>query len=542
MIRAETHRPFLYIGGAYGLGIALSEYVRLPLSYSYLLIFALLLVGAGLSKNKVFSTGLLLLAIAGLGIVATQGRGHVPAEDIEHVARYYRRTPIEIDGTIASDIQRRKAGNGEKTTFTLEVAAVRAKWGWQKRTGKVLVNIFGAATIAYGDHVIIEGKLHRPYNFSQERNFSYREYLVRRGVRFILSVKKGARVEILEHGRGNPVRALSLRLRDRLKRVLSENLSENEAGIMKAILLGDRSAVPKAIRELFVQTGTAHILAISGLHMGIVAALFLVFAKILPVGRRWQLAAVIALVASYAFLTGARPSVVRAAVMTVIFLASLIVEKEFDMLNTLCLAGTAILVFNPLNLFDAGFQLSFSCVFAIIYANLRMKRAGLLRPKPRGGMGNLKGHYFDGWAYYVFQSLYLSFAIWTAVAGLVAYYFGIITPITTFANVAVIPLISIIVALGFGLLSIGIILPSGAFMFALCLKVVLNLTVGLTFLFDKVPFAYIYIREISLWHVTAYYAVMSLIVFVPWRYFIDNLRRVPANIFKSGGIDKRQRV
>ena len=128
------------------------------------------------------------------------------------------------------------------------------------------------------------------------------------------------------------------------------------------------------------------------------------------------------------------------------------------------------------------------------------------------------------------------------VAGLIAYYFGIITPITIFANIIVIPLISIIVALGFGLLFVGVMLPALAFMFALCLKVVLNIMVGLIFLFDKVPFAHIYIREIGVWHIAAYYAIMLPIVFIPWRHLLHNLRMESVKIFKSGGIDKRRRV
>ncbi len=514
------------------MGIILSQFVRLPLSYFYLLIFALLIFGAGISKVKFLSTAFLLLAITGLGIVTTHSRGQVSHDDIEHVARYYRRKPITIEGIVASDIQKRKAINGIKTTFTLKVLQVQAKWGWQKRKGKALVNIFGASGIAYGDHVILEGKLHRPYNFSPDRHFSYREYLARRDIRFILSVKKNALVRILEQDQGNPVRALSLKLRDRLKNVLSDNLSENEAGVMKAILLGDRSGISKPVRALFVQTGTAHILAISGLHIGIVAALFLVFAKIMPVGRRWQLGAVIVLIAGYAFLTGARPSVVRAAVMTVIFLASFIVGKEFDRLNTLCLAGAVILTFNPFNFFDVGFQLSFSCIFAIIYADLSMRKIGLRRPW--GRTEDFSGRHFDGWFYYVLQSLYLSLAIWVAVAGLIAYYFGIITPITILANVVVVPLISIIVALGFGLLLIGVLLPAWAFMFAMCLKVVLNIMVGLIFLFDKVPFAHIYIREVSIWHITVYYLAVATAVFTPWRRLLHNLRVRSSKIFKLG--------
>ena len=522
-MKTITHRPFIYIAGAYSLGIILGLSVRFPLSYSCLLIFALLALGAGLSRKAYLSTVFLLLAVAGLGAVRVQARGYIPKEDIEHVARYYRKKPAAIEGIIASDIQERTSGNAAKTTFTLDVTRVRAAWGWQRQTGKILVNMFCAADLVYGDHVFLEGKLHRPYNFSSGRNFSYRDYLARQDIRLILSVKKDAPVRLLGRGKGNYAKALSLKLRDRFADILSGNLSKNEAGIMKAILLGDRSGISKPIRTLFVQTGTAHILAISGLHMGIVAALFFLVAKTIPVGRRWQSTAVIFLVAGYAFLTGARPSVVRAAVMTVIFLASFILEREFDRLNTLCLAGTAILLFNPFNLFDAGFQLSFSCVLAIIYADARMNKEGFKRQREKAG--EPQSRHLTGWAHYVFQSLYLSLVIWLAVAGLIAYYFGMITPVTILANVIVIPLISIIVALGFGLLLTGVAVPAWAFLFALCLKVALNVMIGLIFLCDRVPFAHIYIREATLWHIAAYYSAVLLAILIPWRRLKGGIRR-----------------
>ena len=105
-----------------------------------------------------------------------------------------------------------------------------------------------------------------------------------------------------------------------------------------------------------------------------------------------------------------------------------------------------------------------------------------------------------------------------------------------------IPLISVVVALGFGLLFMGVLYPAWAFMFAQCLKVALNIMVGLIFVCNRAPFAHIYIREISAWHLAAYYAAVALIVFIPWRHLWRNWTTKPVEIFKWGGIDKRQRV
>ena len=153
---------------------------------------------------------------------------------------------------------------------------------------------------------------------------------------------------------------------------------------------------------LFVQTGTAHILAISGLHIGVVAAIFLLLVKFIPIGGKCQSAGVIGLLMFYAFLTGGRPSVVRATIMMIVFLASFIVEKERDVLNTLSLSAMIILVYNPLNLFDIGFQLSFVCVLSIIFLNSQLNRAGLIRTFRR------KDSIYDRFVQFVCQSIAVS--------------------------------------------------------------------------------------------------------------------------------------
>ncbi|MDP8212206.1 MAG: ComEC/Rec2 family competence protein, partial [Candidatus Zapsychrus exili] len=305
--------------------------------------------------------------------------------------------------------------------------------------------------------------------------------------------------------KANPIRRASLNLRNNLKKVLEDNLTENESGIMKAVLLGSRSQIKKHIRELFAQTGTAHILAISGLHIGIVAALFLVFIKMFPFSRRLQIFITIFLLVVYSFLTGGRPSVIRATIIAVVFLFQFILEKESDALNTLALAAFAILFVNPLNIFDVGFQLSFVCVSSIIFLTPIIKEVIL--------------KIFDSHKRIV-QSLSMSISVWIGVLGLVAYYFNIISPITVLANLIVIPLISLIVALGFGLLIVGSLLPSAVFMFAICIKISLNALIVFVFLLSKSPFAYFYIKDVSLWTVWVYYGIV-IFAFLYLRYSLE---------------------
>jgi len=528
----KAHRPFLLITVFYSAGIITDLLWRIPFRYGCLMGGVFLIAGKICSKRALLSTVFLLLALGGLGSSMSQCRLIMGKDHIYYSARYFYKKPVFIKGVINSSVENRRAVNGRKTTFNLGALEIQTKRGWRECSGSILVNVFRELDVAYGDRILLEGKLHKPYNFSSKANFSYRDYLSRRGIYYILSVKKNADIRILGHGQGNYFKAKSLRLRDYLKNILSENLTDNEAGIMQAILLGDRTWIPKPVRTLFVQTGTAHILAISGLHIGIVAGLFMLWMKIMPISRQGQLGCMIVLLIGYAFLTGGRPSVVRATIMMIVLLISYMIEKEPDSINTLSFAAFIILTANPLNIFDIGFQLSFVCVFSIIYLNSQLKR------RRSAGSSHkriwIEGASFERYGSYIVQSLYISLAIWIGVAGFIAYYFGIITPITILANLLIIPLISIIVPLGFCLLGIGLIIPAGTFIAGACLKLVLNIMVGLIYLCAKIPFAYFYIDGFGLKHITAYYAVLILLILCPWVQLRQGFKLLAAKFLAFG--------
>jgi len=396
------------------------------------------------------------------------------------------------------------------------VCKVKAPWGWEDKNGKLLVQVFRKEDLAYGSQIIIKGKLHKPYNFSRENKFSYKEYLGRREIHYILSVKKAYEVVILSKDNGYFVKEVSLRIRNFLKRKLEKELSFNEAAIMAAILLGDRANIPKHVRELFVRTGTVHILAISGLHVSIVAGLILLLLKVFPTRRSFQFIFAAILIVCYAFITGGRPSVIRATIMTVVFLFSFVVERETESINTMCFAAFAILLHNPLCLFDIGFQLSFVCVFSIL----------MLSPKIEAAIDVVSSSDKHSFFRIIKRSFSVSLAVWFGVAGMIAYYFNIITPITVFANLIVVPLMSVIVALGCFLLLSAFIAPLFSGFFAACIKTVLNLMVGTIFVFDKIPYSYIMLNDVSVWLPVIYYSLILVAFFLPFPYIFGTIYKL----------------
>jgi ComEC/Rec2-related protein len=551
--KQRQHRPLLGIFLCFTLGIVLNGQLAIP--WIFVLASATLLLSV-LTCRKRIATIFLLLFFIFLGAGYSRNYQTVPPNHVNRLSYVYRKIPLTVVGNVVSDVERRPFFRGKKTVFTLEIRQIKTKWGWKKICGTILVNLFQEKDICYGDQLILEGKLHRPFtgstslgrgmdqrdapgqgfshnqkrnpqppsgyglqNLFQDSSFSYRNYLSRKGVTFILSVKKTGPVEVLKRKQGHVLKDLSLRFKHRLSDILKKSLPKEEAGLMQAFLLGDRYDIPKNVYDLFKISGVAHIIAISGFNIGIVATGILFFLKMFPVPRRVKYLCTIVLLIFYAFLTGGQPPVVRATIMAVVFLTSFLLEREQEPLNTLALSAFLILLMNPLNLFDVGFQLSFISVLTILlfypifleflskpFSEMKPVSEGQKRPGKPQGIEVIRNWLMK----YFLQSLALSLSAYLGVVGLIAYYFRLITPIVIIANLVIVPLASLLIFLGMGLLFTGLLCPFLAFAFANCSSALLNLMVASVVCFAQIPGAYIELRTFPAWGVVLYYTLVSL--------------------------------
>jgi len=267
--------------------------------------------------------------------------------------------------------------------------------------------------------------------------------------------------------------------RAQLKQSLYHYLDAQEAGTMSAIILGDRGSIPKEINMAFRHTGTGHILVIAGLHMAMMTAMVIFILKVVRIPRFLQAWASIFLLFTYAILTGGSIPVMRAAVMASVMLASFSVEHESDALNSLALSALLILLMDARNLFDASFQLSFAAVAAIIILYpLMEKRLSFCPP-------------------WLASALCVSTAAWIGITPFQIWHFGTIAPIALIANLFIVPLLDLTVAIGLSLALAGLWMPPLAWALAGCLKLVFNLMVVLAFWFSSIPFGYIQLFQVS---------------------------------------------
>ena len=154
-------------------------------------------------------------------------------------------------------------------------------------------------------------------------------------------------------------------VRNKVKTLLFTNLSYDNANFSYAVLFGDKSLVKEITYQYFSASGIAHILAVSGLHIGFLVIVVLFLFRSIKLNKKLQFAILFIILLFYSYLCGFSPSVVRASIMALTLLFSKLIGEQNDNLSSLSFAGIFILIISPIQLFTAGFLLSFTSVFCI---------------------------------------------------------------------------------------------------------------------------------------------------------------------------------
>ena len=496
-------RPLVGICIFFIFGILAARFIQISLLAITIFAAILFILSLIFLKLSFKSSFLILFSFFLLGISIFKNSEIYPPN---HIQKYigYKGRYIALRGMVDSDPIIKDSNYGRKTTFVLDLKETKFYNRWRKTSGKVLINSFKEQKISYGYELILEGKIYKAPKFAISEKFDYREYLRRRQVFGIVSIKKDSGVEIVSQNSGNPIKAFSFKIKHKIKKKINNHLPSIEAGLLQAMLLGDRSNIPQFIREIFVQTGTIHILAISGLHIGIIAFIVLIFLKAIRIPRKARYIIAMLFLILYVFITGSRVSVVRATIMFLILIGGYLFEKEINILNSLALSCFLILGFNPNQLFDLGFQLSFISVAGIVILGSRIE-AFALKVFPSKNKILI----------FVLRSLSISLAVWLSVLGIIAYNFNIITPITIFANLFIIPFMLIVVALGLCFVVMSLVLQPLGFIFAGSSALSLFILVKITYLLSRIPGAYFNLPSLPLYLVFIYYLLLLVLFKLP---------------------------
>lgn len=329
-----------------------------------------------------------------------------------------------------------------------------------------------ADKLRVGDGIKAVSLLEKPSGYA-DSDFDYGRYLLYHGyvaTTFIyIDEWSKAVVDLTRLSLIQRTRIAALVFRDRLlRRYTDMGFSGQSYAVLAAMTLGDKSSLSDRLKEDYSVSGASHILALSGLHLGIIyAILSLIFLR-----RRWQIASqVLILLAiwTYVFIVGMSASVVRSAVMITVYSLVSLLNRNKMSLNTLAVAAVVILIVNPLYLYDVGFQMSFAAVFFII---LFYRPVLNLMPGCVMGIPVIRQ---------IWQMMSVSLAAQIGVAPLIAFYFGRFSCYFLLTNIIVVPAATIILYGAVLMAALSFVPYLQTLLSALLLKVVVLLNSGVSF-------------------------------------------------------------
>ncbi len=292
-----------------------------------------------------------------------------------HKAEIFREQLMQVEGRDydAFLVEIGSLGEKRKTTVRYEarVKALRVEGTWQMTDARLALSVADQEQwLDPGTRLVVRGRpLQRPAPPRNPDEFDYQKYLERKGVAWTLYLPEGAFVvvpEVSATGISTWPQRFSAWADAELRTALK---TPSSYGLVKAMVLARRDDLSADLLNAYIQSGAVHVLAVSGLHVGI---LFLLLSKLLGGLRkkrwgRWgYLGLILLFLTFYALITGLSPSVLRASLMCFTFALSQTFSRRHDGVNTLAISAFIILLFDPMALFAVGFQLSYAAVLGIL--------------------------------------------------------------------------------------------------------------------------------------------------------------------------------
>jgi len=437
---------------------------------------------------------------------------------------------VTLRGELAATPTSRRAGVVERTSLRIRAESITRRGQNQPAHGTVMVtttNQLGEDFYA-GQIVEVDGLLIQPEHAKALGLYDHRESLRRRGIYFELNTDKLTRWKLIPQT-SPPRRPLADRFRAWARHNLSRGLPEQDEALelLWAMSLGWRTALTGEVAAPFMRSGTMHFFAISGLHIGLVAGIFVILLRVVRVPRSWVGVVAIPLLWFYTAATGWQPSAVRATVMMTLILAAWSLKRPVNVLNSLGMAAFLILLWDPQQLFRASFQLSFAVVFslALVMPPIVERLQTGVRPDPF-----LPRELWSRWrrwmlepSYWLVGAIAVSFCAWLASLPLIAHYFHLFNPVALLANVPVVACGTLALAscmasfiCGDWLEPLTILFNHSAWFFMTCMMAISQWTADL-------PGAWQYVRAPAPWMMAGWYAVLFG-VGTGW-FFKPNVRR-----------------
>jgi competence protein ComEC len=448
---------------------------------------------------------------------------NVPRFNAFHIAFYNDR---EYDLLITGYITEPPDYRDTYTNLRVEVEKVDTGDGDLDANGLILVRAPSNQTFEYGQRIRLRGRLRTP---PENEDFSYRDYLAAKNIH---SYMTSPVITILPGKGGNPLLDALYAFKQRSFDNIYRLFPDPESSLLAGILLGVDTGLKSELQEAFKNTGTAHIIAISGFNISIIAGIFVTYFSRFLGERRGAFLAVTAIIL-YTILVGGDAAVVRAAFMgTVALFAKQVGRRQFA-LNTLLFVAVGMCLWNPLYLWDVGFQLSFFATLGLIlYAAPFSEFANRIITKYLPTSSGEKA------AKLLSEFVLLTLAAQLTTIPIMAYHFQRISLVSFLANPFILPAQPAVMILG----GLAVLLSHAWFALGQLAAWVawpfVVYTIRIVEIFDRVPHGTIFLGDFSIWFVIVFYAALLSLTFgwSGFREWIRSFGRRAGAVGVGGGI------
>ena len=457
---ATGRSPALPVAVAVAVGIAADAAFHLPrllaLGAAAFLVVLLPLTAGRLARG--YRVALLLTLFGLLGVAGHHAAWHDRGP--QSLTRLLKADSqlVRLTGIIASSPQidrRRETGRTaawlveDRSRCVLNVTAVSTDAGTLPLSGRVQLAVTGHLLhVGVGDQIEAVGWLARPEPPPNPGGFDWAMSLRRQQIDAGFYCGHPDAVHLLNQPPTGLPQSIGA-VREALAYRFAEHLSGANAPVGAAMILGERAGLSDATRDAYIASGAMHILAISGLHVGLLALLLVWLGRVVGAPQTAVAVGVVLVALAYALLTGLRPPVLRATVFLAVYAVAVVVARRGSLLNTAAVTSLGFLLCDPPLLFDPGAQLSFLAIFGMCWA---MRLRITPRPMPGAALRWRMLHRLT-----TMQTLALG--IWVFTTPALAAYFQIISPVGFLLNVVLIPLATAVLWTGYGFLGVALLAP-----------------------------------------------------------------------------------
>lgn len=433
--------------------------------------------------------------------------------------------PVEVEGEVVEPIRRAP----DRFVMIVDVKYIRQDGQLSPTSGLLRLTWRDSnQAVHQGNHIKVLAQLREPYGTHNPGGFHYGQYLKRKGIHAVAFVSGPDKIQVRE---ATEILAFSQfwqridEWRDQVHRASIATLMDPALGLFLGMIIGEQNFITPEVRDVFMATGTVHIISISGSHLGLIGFLvfFLVKGVVLRLPVVWldwlslrltatRLAVIITIptVSFYTLLAGAEVATIRSWIMIVLFLIAVWMGREKHLLTALGVAAVLVLGANPQSIYDISFQLSYTAVLAI---------ALLVRMNQNKSEDDLEAVYSstgvsEGLWQHTKQGWWMTVAVTLATLPLVAYYFNQIAWLGLLSNMVVVPFVGFLV-IPLGLLSVVWILVTGSEVLPLGMlnQAIADLLVQIVTLLAQIPGAEWHVASPSILMMVVFYSLLLAIVF-----------------------------